>query len=142
MRILKVQWRIQMCMRSGTFLVFFEHCTSVHESCANSDQNFGVPPKPELLSFKMRSSRCMPISLSNDKSSARQRRMSQMPSSSFMITDLTHHQQNDLFRLQSPQGASLCKSLHSLYRHCGCVSQTHSVQKSVLKVYEKCSKNV
>ena len=39
------------------------------------------------------------------------------------------HQQNNLFRLQSPQGASLCKSLHSLYRHCGCVSQTHSVQK-------------
>ena len=40
------------------------------------------------------------------------------------------HQQNNLFRLQSPQGASLCKSLHSLYRHCGCVSQTHSVQKA------------
>ena len=35
-----------MCTRSGTFLVFFEHCTSVHESCANSNQNFGVPPKP------------------------------------------------------------------------------------------------
>ena len=39
------------------------------------------------------------------------------------------HQQTNLFRPQSQQTATLCGSLHSLYRYCGCVSQTHSVPK-------------
>ena len=39
------------------------------------------------------------------------------------------HQQTNLFRPQSQQTAALCGSLHSLYRYCGCVSQTHSVPK-------------
>ena len=47
--------------RSGTFLVFTECYSSIWVSCTNNDQNFGVPLKPGLLSFKIRSSRKIPM---------------------------------------------------------------------------------